>query len=123
MAKGKSTIHERIFETRWRYLNELQKMGLKHDLFHPDKHGPKYYNFNDSEYNAKEAYAANVYGPTKLQPAELNSHDVRAGMDMLLASLVANGKSIIDDPANHIDRGYENIIEKLNDLGADIKRI
>ncbi len=123
MAKGKSVIHERIFETRWRYLNELQKMGIKHDLFHPKKHGPEYYNFNDSEYNAKEAYAANVYGPTKLQPAELNSHDVRAGMDMLLASLVANGKSIIDDPANHIDRGYENIVEKLNNLGADIKRI
>lgn len=123
MAKGKSMIHERIFETRWRYLNELQKMGLKHDLFHPNKHGPEYYNFNDSEYNAKETYAANVYGPTKLQPAELNSHDVRAGMDMLLASVAANGKSIIDDPSNHIDRGYENIVEKLNNLGADIKRI
>jgi UDP-N-acetylglucosamine 1-carboxyvinyltransferase len=98
-------------------------MGLKHDLFHPDEHGPEYYNFNDSEYNAKEAYAANVYGPIKLQPAELNSHDVRAGMDMLIASLVANGKSIIDDPSNHIDRGYENIVEKLNSLGADIKRV
>lgn len=123
MAKGKSMIHERIFETRWRYLNELKKMGLKYDLFHPEKHGPEHYNFNDSEYNSKETYAANVYGPTKLQPAELNSHDVRAGMDMLIASLVANGKSIIDDPSNHIDRGYENIIEKLNALGADIKRI
>ncbi len=123
MARGKSIIHERIFETRWRYLNELQKMGLKHDLFHPNEHGPEYYNFNDSEYNAKETYAANVYGPTKLQPAELHSHDVRAGMNMLLASLVANGKSIIDDPSNHIDRGYESIVEKLNNLGADIKRI
>lgn len=123
MAKGKSTIHERIFETRWRYLAELQKMGLKHDLFHPKGYGAKYYNFNDSEYNAKETYGAHVYGPTKLQPAELNSHDVRAGIDMLLASLVAPGKSIINDPSNHIDRGYENIVEKLNDLGADIKRI
>lgn len=122
-AKGKSVIHERIFETRWRYLKELQKMGLRHDLFHPNGHGAKYYNFNDSEYNAKETYATNVYGPTKLQPAELDSHDVRAGMDMLLASLVANGKSIINDPSNHIDRGYENIVEKLNGLGADIKRL
>jgi len=123
MAKGKSVIHERIFETRWRYLNELRKMGLKHDLFHPNGHGAEYYNFNDSEYNAKETYATNVYGPTKFQPAELDSHDVRAGMDMLLASLLANGKSIINDPSNHIDRGYENIVEKLNALGADIKRI
>lgn len=123
MAKGKSTIHERIFETRWRYLSELYKMGIKHSLFHPKGFGAKYYNFNDSEYNAKEAYGAYVYGPTKLQPAELNSHDVRAGIDMLLASLVAPGKSIINDPSNHIDRGYENIVEKLNSLGADIKRI
>ena len=123
MAKGKSLIHERIFETRWRYLGELQKMGLRYDLFHPEEYGPDYYNFNDSEYDARETYAANVYGPTDLEPAELNSHDVRAGMDMLLASLVAPGKSIINDPANHIDRGYENIVEKLNDLGADIKRV
>ena len=123
MAEGKSTIHEKIFETRWRYLAELQKMGLKHDLFHPKGYGAKFYNFNDSEYNAKETYGANVYGPTKFQPAELNSHDVRAGINMLLASLVAPGKSIINDPANHIDRGYENIVEKLNSLGADIKRI
>jgi UDP-N-acetylglucosamine 1-carboxyvinyltransferase len=123
MADGKSMIHERIFETRWRYLGELQKMGLRYDLFHPDEHGPEYYNFNDSEYDARETYATNVYGPTDLQPAELNSHDVRAGMNMLLASLVAHGKSIINDPSNHIDRGYENIVEKLNDLGADIKRV
>ncbi len=123
MAKGKSTIHERIFETRWRYLSELHKMGIKHSLFHPKGYGAKYYNFNDSEYNARETYGAYVYGPTKLQAAELNSHDVRAGIDMLLASLVAPGKSIINDPGNHIDRGYENIVEKLNALGADIKRI
>ncbi|MBI2610300.1 UDP-N-acetylglucosamine 1-carboxyvinyltransferase [Candidatus Giovannonibacteria bacterium] len=123
MADGKSMIHERIFETRWRYLGELQKMGLRYDLYHPDEFGADYYNFNDSEYDARETYAANVYGPTNLQSAELNSHDVRAGMDMLLASLVAPGKSIINDPSNHIDRGYENIVEKLNGLGADIKRI
>jgi UDP-N-acetylglucosamine 1-carboxyvinyltransferase len=123
MADGKSMIHERIFETRWRYLGELQKMGLRYDLFHPDEHGPEYYNFNDSEYDARETYATNVYGPTDLQPAELNSHDVRAGINMLLASLLAHGKSIINDPSNHIDRGYENIVEKLNDLGADIKRV
>ncbi|TSC91054.1 MAG: UDP-N-acetylglucosamine 1-carboxyvinyltransferase [Parcubacteria group bacterium Gr01-1014_2] len=123
MASGKSMIHERIFETRWRYLEELQKMGLRYDLFHPDAYGPEYYNFNDSEYDARETYAVNVYGPTDLQPAELNSHDVRAGIDMLLASIIANGKSIISDPQNHIDRGYENIVEKLNELGADIKRV
>jgi len=123
MSKGKSTIHERIFETRWRYLGELKKMGLKYELFHPKGYGAQYYNFNNSEYNKKETYGAKVHGPTKFKATELNSHDVRAGIDMLLASLVAPGKSIINDPANHIDRGYENIVEKLNALGADIKRI
>jgi len=123
MSEGKSVINERIFETRWGYLDELKKMGLRYDLFHPEGDGPEFYNFNDSEYDARETYSVNVYGPTDFQSAELNSHDVRAGIDMLLASLVASGKSIIDDPSNHIDRGYENIVDKLNELGADIKRV
>ncbi len=123
LAKGESIIHERIFETRWRYLEELKKMGVKYNLFHPENHGADYYNFNDSEYQTGGAYAVSVFGPTKLQPAEMNSHDVRAGIDMLLAGLVAPGKTIINDPQNHIDRGYENIVEKLTDLGADIKRL
>ena len=116
-------MHERIFETRWRYLEELKKMGVKYNLFHPEDHRADDYNFNDSEYNPSGAYAVSVSGPTKLQPAEMNSHDVRAGIDMLLAGLVAQGKTIINDPQNHIDRGYENIVEKLTDLRADIKRL
>ncbi len=123
MSKGESIIHERIFETRWRYLDELKKMGIKYSLFHPKNHGADYYNFNDSEYQNNGAYAVLITGPTKLKPAEMSSHDVRAGIDMLLAGLVAKGKTIIHDPQNHIDRGYENIVEKLTDLGADIKRL
>ena len=46
MAGGDSIIHERIFETRWRYLEELQKMGIKYKLFYPKNHGADYYNFN-----------------------------------------------------------------------------
>ena len=114
-------IHERIFETRWRYLGELQKMGLRYDLFHPDEHGPEYYNFNDSEYDARETYATNVYGPTDLQPAELNSHDVRAGMNMLLASLVAHGKTEVYR-IYHLDRGYEDLDGKLTGIGAKVYR-
>ena len=123
MSKGESIIHERIFETRWRYLEELKKMGVKYKLFHPKNYKADYYNFNNSEYKIGGDYAVSVLGPTKLQPAEMNSHDVRAGIDMLLAGLIAPGKTIINDPQNHIDRGYENIVEKLTDLGADIKRL
>jgi UDP-N-acetylglucosamine 1-carboxyvinyltransferase len=122
-AHGESIIHERIFETRWRYLEELKKMGIKYSLFHPKNHGADYYNFNNSEFKAGGAYAVSILGPTKLKPAEMNSHDVRAGIDMLLAGLATKGKTIINDPQNHIDRGYENIVEKLTDLGADIKRL
>ena len=123
MSKGESIIHERIFETRWRYLEELKKMGTKYSLFHPKNHGANDYNFNNSEYQPNGTYAVSIYGPIKLKSAEMKSHDVRAGIDMLLAGLVAPGKTIIHDPQNHIDRGYENIVEKLTDLGADIKRL
>jgi len=123
LAKGKSLIHEKVFETRWRYLEELKKMGLQYELFHPASVKPEDYNFNNSEYNATQNYAAYIYGSTNFQAAELDSHDVRAGMNMLLASLVAQGESIINDPQGHIDRGYENVVDKLKSLGADIARV
>ena len=98
-------------------------MGIKYNLFHPKNIGADYYNFNNSEYKDTGTYAVSILGPTKLKPAEMNSLDVRAGIDMLLAGLVAPGKTIINDPQNHIDRGYENIVEKLTNLGADINRL
>jgi len=123
LTRGRSMIHERIYETRWRYLEELKKMGVRYKKFQPPGFGPKDYNFNDKDYLRSEPHAAYVWGPTTLKPALLRSHDVRAGMDMLLAALVACGKSIIHDPLDHIDRGYEDIVGKLTKLGADIKRV
>ena len=69
-----------------------------------------------------EPHAAAVWGPTRLTATELHSHDVRAGMDMLLAALSAKGTSVIRDPHGHIERGYEDIVGKLKRLGADITR-
>ncbi|MEW6610358.1 MAG: UDP-N-acetylglucosamine 1-carboxyvinyltransferase [Patescibacteria group bacterium] len=123
LAQGRSMIHERIFETRWRYLEELKKMGIRYRKFQPRSFSPKDYNFNDEDYKKNEPHAAYVWGPTMLKAAALHSHDVRAGIDMLLAALVAKGTSVIHDPQNHIDRGYEDIVGKLTRLGADIKRI
>jgi len=123
LSQGKSMIHERIYETRWRYLTELSKMGVRYELFQPEGFGPKDYYFNDSEYSEQDPHAAYVWGPTELKAAELQSHDVRGGIDMLLAAMAANGQSIISDPNNHIDRGYENIVEKCVSLGADITRV
>lgn len=122
-SRGRSMIHERIYETRWRYLDELKKMGVRYRKFQPAGFTPQDYNFNDEDYRDREPHAAYVWGPTALKAATLRSHDVRAGVDMLLAALAAKGRSVIHDPHNHIDRGYEDIVEKLTKLGADIKRI
>jgi UDP-N-acetylglucosamine 1-carboxyvinyltransferase len=122
LSKGKSMIHERIYETRWRFLEELKKMGLRYETFQPDNFGPQDYNFNDDDYRDNEPHAVYVWGPTKLKAAELQSHDVRAGIDMILAALTVDGQTIIHDPQNHIDRGYEDLVSKLQKLGADIQR-
>lgn len=101
-ANGISVINEKMFENRLGYLKNLGRMGLKHEII--DKH------------NAK------ITGPTDLHSAELESPDLRSGITMLLAAIMAKGESKIN-MAEVIDRGYENIEVKLNNLGADIKRI
>lgn len=122
-ATGRSEIHEMIFEQRWSALRELGKMGVRYEHFQPTDYNSNDYNFNEREYNKNDPYGAYVYGPTELKPAVLESRDVRAGMTVLIAALFANGESKILDPQNHIDRGYEDIVGKLNRLGANIKRI
>ena len=61
-----------------------------------------------------------INGPTKLKGKEVVATDLRAGACMLLAALIAEGTTIINN-CEHILRGYENIIEKLSNVGADIK--
>jgi UDP-N-acetylglucosamine 1-carboxyvinyltransferase len=63
-----------------------------------------------------------VTGPARLYGQTVSSPDIRAGMALLLAALVADGKSVIHN-AQQIDRGYERIDERLRGLGAQIKRI
>ena len=120
---GRSSVHETIFENRWNYLREISKMGVKYELFRPDRDSPDDYNFNASEFKDDEPHAAYIFGPTELMPSELFSHDVRAGIDVLLAAVIAKGESVVKDPKDHIARGYENIVGKLQALGADITKI
>ena len=101
-ANGTSSINETMFENRLGYLKNLGKMGLKYGIV--DKHN------------------ANITGLTDLSASRLESPDLRSGITMLLAAIMANGESRID-MAEIIDRGYENIEVKLNKLGADIKRV
>lgn len=101
-AKGTSLVHDWMYEGRLGYINELIKMGANAIIADPHR--------------------ALITGPTPLFGTEINSLDIRAGITLVIAGLVAEGKTIIND-AEHIDRGYEKIEERLQKLGADVRRI
>jgi len=100
-TKGPTLIHDPLFDGRLRYLNELNKMGA--DIIFCDPH------------------RAIVYGPSQLQGIEMPSSDIRAGAAMIIAGLIAKGTTVIHN-VYQIDRGYEKIEQRLQRLGADIKR-
>ena len=64
-----------------------------------------------------------VEGGVPLRGAVVKSTDLRAGAAMMLAGLLAEGETILQDPSGHIERGYQDLPEKLRALGADIERI
>lgn len=101
-ANGESYINETLYENRLGYLKELQNMGAKVKIIN--------------------AHEAQIWGPTKLYGAKIESLDIRAGATLILAGLAAEGETIIDD-AEIIDRGYEKIEERLQKVGARIERI
>jgi len=122
-AKGESIIHETIFENRFAFVNELKKMGAKIELFNPYVPKPQeVYNFNLEDDRPEYFHAARIFGPTKLKAANLEITDVRAGATLILASLVASGRSELRG-VSLVDRGYENLDQRMHLLGADIKRI
>ena len=101
-AAGISLIHETIYDRRLMYVDLLMQMGA--DIIMCDPH------------------RIVVKGPRRLTGKKLNSPDLRAGIAMLIAGLIADGRTEIDN-MYQIDRGYENIDGRLNSLGANIKRI
>jgi UDP-N-acetylglucosamine 1-carboxyvinyltransferase len=98
-AAGKSTIIETIWENRFLNLSELNKMGANTDVLTNSK--------------------AVIFGPTKLVGKKVVATDLRAGASLVIAGLIASGKTVIEN-ADYILRGYENIIEKLTNVGAKI---
>ena len=101
LADGTSIINESIWESRFQYTNELNKMGA-----HITAQG-------------KTAVFEGVKG---LTGAPVYATDLRAGAALIIAGVVANGQTELYN-IEHIDRGYENIEEKFRNLGADIKRV
>jgi len=122
-ANGQSTIHETVYEDRFGYVKEMEKMGARINFFNPEVKEPAVvYNFNWGDRKRDSFHAIKIFGPQRLHNAILEVTDLRAGATLLLGSLVAQGESVIDG-VEHIDRGYENIEERLKLLGAQIQRV
>ncbi|MFQ6038193.1 MAG: UDP-N-acetylglucosamine 1-carboxyvinyltransferase, partial [Candidatus Aminicenantales bacterium] len=100
-AHGTSIITETIFDRRFSHVNELLRLGANIEVI-----GDK----------------AIVKGKTPLSGAEILATDLRASASLILAGLIASGETIIND-VEHLNRGYENIEEKLKSLGAQIERV
>lgn len=115
-AAGISVVHETVFENRFGYVHELQKMQAEIQLYDTCL-GPTPCRFASSNY----LHSAVIKGPSPLQGAEVMIPDLRAGFSCLIAAILARGRSVIHG-AEHIDRGYENIESCLRGLGACIER-
>lgn len=101
-VEGQSLMHETIYEGRLFYTDYLNRMGANIILCDPHR--------------------AIITGPTPLRGKELESPDIRAGIAMVIAGLAATGRTTIDN-IYQIERGYENLIVKLQRLGASIERV
>ena len=101
-AQGKSLIHDPLYGGRFAYVDELRKMGADIEIVDPHR--------------------SFVFGPNQLRGITIESSDIRAGAGLIIAALMAEGKTTINN-VFQIDRGYERIEERLQKLGADIKRI
>jgi UDP-N-acetylglucosamine 1-carboxyvinyltransferase len=100
VAEGNSIVTENVFEGRFMFVNELLRLGAQ---IHVDGHH------------------ASIHGIEKLSGAPVAATDIRAGAGLVLAGLVSDGETIVED-AFHIDRGYPGFVESLNALGAKVSR-
>ncbi len=100
-VSGNSAVIETVFENRYMYVKELQKMGAK--IKTQDR-------------------AATIKGAKKLKGAKVIATDLRAGAAMVLAGLVAEGETEVSE-VHHIERGYEHFVEKIRALGGDIEKV
>ncbi|MDZ7262209.1 MAG: UDP-N-acetylglucosamine 1-carboxyvinyltransferase, partial [candidate division KSB1 bacterium] len=100
-AQGTTLCHDWMYESRMFFVDKLIAMGAQITLCDPHR--------------------VLVTGPTSLRGQDLSSPDIRAGIALVIAALAAYGKSTIDN-VELIDRGYENIDERLKKLGARIER-
>lgn len=100
-CNGTSIINENVWDNRYQYISELQRMDAKISV---------------------EGRLAIIEGGTPLKPAQVKATDLRAGAAMIIAALTADGTTVISN-IHFIERGYEEVVEKCQQLGADIKKV
>lgn len=100
-AEGVSVVTDNIFDNRFRYVNELRRLGAEITI---------------------EGTTAVIQGVNELSGATVKATDLRAGAALVIAGLMASGTTVVEE-IYHIERGYEDIDEKLRALGADIQRV
>ncbi len=123
-ARGDSLIHETVYESRFSHITDLTNMGGKFSFTNPTVSDPEsIYNFNLADDKPENFHAVIVSGPTKLVGTELTINDIRRGATIILAGMVASGTTTIIDPQDQIGRGYEDLVERLNNLGAKISQV
>ena len=101
IADGTSIVTDGIFDNRFRYVEELRRMGANISV---------------------DSKVAVVEGVPALTAAPVKATDLRAGAALIIAGLIARGETEIEE-IQHIERGYENIVGKLTGIGADIRKI
>ena len=104
-AKGCVLIHQKMFESRLFFVDKLIDMGAQIMLCDPHR-----------------ATVIGLGKRNRLRASKMSSPDIRAGIALLIAAMSADGTSVIDN-IEQIDRGYQNIADRLNALGARITRL
>lgn len=102
MANGTSVVTETVFENRFMHVHELKRMGADIQI---------------------EGQSAIIKGVKKLSGCPVRASDLRAGAALVLAGLAAEGETLVDDVERFIERGYEDLVGKLNSLGGGLKEI
>jgi UDP-N-acetylglucosamine 1-carboxyvinyltransferase len=105
-AQGTSIVQERVFDDRFRYVDELRKLGARIDA-------------NGEGGTVANATRVHVHGPLRLRGTQVRALDLRCGIALLIAGLVAEGSTEIAD-FQHAERGYEDIAGRFRSLGADL---
>lgn len=116
-ARGTSVVHETVYEERFGYTDALKNMGADITLF-SNCLGEIDCRFKGQNYK----HSAVITGPCALHAADVEVSDIRAGLALVVAALVAQGTSTLTG-IHHLDRGYERLEEKLRGVGASIERV